>query len=161
MKLQIRKIKNIFLVFICLVTSIFLNHSILKSQTPDEAPNANQTVLYLSRALSKDLFELNGVPFMQPLVEAVNSTSNARFINTAFIPKEVDKAYFKVSLNGMFGLVNNSMRTYKPNLPLEPFDAGKLFDTTLIKTQYVDGQLGIKSLDTARLFHYLLKTILY
>lgn len=161
MKLQFLKIKKLLLVLTFLTLNLLTLNSLLIAQTPDEAPFANQTVLYLSRALSKDLFELNGVPFMQPLVEAVNSTSNARFVNTAYIPKEVEKAYFKVSLNGMFGLVNNSMRTYKPALPMEQFNALKLFDTTLIKTQLIDGKVGIKSLDTARLFHYLLKTIIF
>jgi hypothetical protein len=155
----ILKVKHILLLIIFLTINLFSTNISLKAQTPEEAPNANQTVLYLSRALSKDLFELNGVPFMQPLVEAINSTSNARFVNTAYIPKEVEKAYIKVSLNGMFGLVNNSMQSYKPNLPLEQFDGGKLLN--YIQIDEINGQPGIKSLDTARLFHYLLKTILF
>lgn len=137
----------------------------VKSQTPDQAPYANQSVLKLSRALSKDIMELNGVPFMQPLVEAINSTSNARFINNAHIPTSVEAPYFKVSLNGMFGFVNESMRTYKPSLPSEPFDPLKILDPSVmqIDIKIVDGkQVGsIKYLDTAKLYHYLLKTIIY
>ncbi len=51
------------------------------------------------------------------------------------------------------------MQSYKPNLPLEQFDGGKLLN--YIQIDEINGQPGIKSLDTARLFHYLLKTILF
>lgn len=153
------KVKHILLLIIFLTINLFSTNISLKAQTPDEAPNANQTVLYLSRALSKDIFDLNGVPFMQPLVEAINSTSNARFVNTAYIPKEVEKAYFKISLNGMFGLVNNSMRTYKPQFPTEEFRFDTLLARNFIQFDFINQK--ILSIDSARLYHYLLKTVLY
>lgn len=159
------KIKTLTSKLLLVVTFLILCGENTFAQTPDQAPNANQSVLYLSRALSKDLMELNGVPFMQPLVEAVNSTSNARFVNSAYIPTEVEKPYFRISLNGMFGFVNSSMRSYVPSLPAEPFDPAKILDPNImqIETKFVDGrpQSSIKYLDTARLYHYLLRTIIY
>jgi len=153
-----------YLSSILLLIAIFNTNQTI-SQTPDEAPYANQTVLQLSRALGKDIFDLNGVPFMQPLVEAMNSTSNARFVNSAFIPKQVDKAYFKISLNGMFGVVNDNLRTYTPQFPTEAFNPTVLLDPSMIKidSKIVDEKLvsNITFIDSARLYHYLLKTVLY
>lgn len=159
MKLFTKTLSSILLLI------VFFSFNQINSQTPDEAPYANQTVLQLSRALSKDIFDLNGVPFMQPLVEAMNSTSNARFVNAAYIPKQVDKAYFKISLNGMFGVVNNQQRTYTPQFPTEAFNPAILLDPSYIKfdSKIVNGQLesNITFIDSARLYHYLLKTVLY
>mgnify|MGYP003574794056 CR=1 FL=1 len=49
-----------------------------------------QTTIDMSRMFAKDIFELNGVPYLQPTVEAMNTTSNARFYNNAFVVSELE-----------------------------------------------------------------------
>ena len=74
----------------------------------------------LTRSLSADLFQSNAVPYVQPMVTTLNATSNARFYDHAYVPAEVEKPYFKLSLNGMFGLINEDMRTFTPGLEFGP-----------------------------------------
>ncbi len=73
----------------------------------------------VTRALEKRLFEDNSVPFMQPLVTTLNSTSNSRFFNKAEVPTKVDQPYFRFSVNGMVGFVRDDQREYTPQLPTE------------------------------------------
>jgi hypothetical protein len=117
----------------------------------------------LSQAFSKDLFELNGVPFMKPMVEAVNATSNSRFFNQAFVPSSVEKPYFRFSVNMMLGIVREDMKYYKPQVPMDSFSINKLSEfvkiTPILEEPYIKIEIGPK--DTARLIHYLFKTILY
>lgn len=123
------------------------------AQDDCNCPNANRSSVELTRAISKDIFDLNGVPFMQPLVQAINATSNSRFFSTAEVPEKVDKPYFRVSLNGMFGSVTDAMRSYVPQLPQEKFNATNLLP-------YIDLSNGsIK--DTANLVRVLFKTMIY
>ena len=80
------------------------------------------------RVLSKDLFDLNSVPFMQPMVEMFNATSNAGFYGAAVIPTS-DTFYVRIGLRGTVGLVRDDQRTFKPNIPVGPTEnmvAGKL-----------------------------------
>ncbi|RPI67777.1 MAG: hypothetical protein EHM43_06630 [Ignavibacteriae bacterium] len=74
----------------------------------------------LTRSISSDLFQSNAVPYVQPMVTAINATSNARFYDHAYVPKSVDKPYFKVSVNGMHGMINDDMRTFEPSLDFGP-----------------------------------------
>ena len=43
----------------------------------------NESSVELARVLGKDIFELNGVPFSQPIVTATNATANSGFFNTS------------------------------------------------------------------------------
>jgi len=74
----------------------------------------------LTRSLTKDLFNSNAVPYVQPMVTTLNATSNARFYDHAYVPAEVDKPYFKVSANGMFGMINDELKTFQPGLDFGP-----------------------------------------
>lgn len=74
----------------------------------------------LTRSISRDLFQSNAVPYVQPMVTAINATSNARFYDHAYVPKEVDAPYIKVSVNGMHGIINDDMRTFTPSLNFGP-----------------------------------------
>lgn len=117
----------------------------------------NEYSVDLSRMLTREIFELNGIPYLQPLVETVNATSNARFFNSAYVPAEVDEPYFRVGVHGMLGFVRDDMRTYQPQYPMEQFDitaASKYVKIDLINQEYT-------ILDTAGLIVYLFKNLLY
>jgi len=108
-------------ILIVLFALLFVNT--LYSQTN---PRASDYTIELARSFSKDLFDLNGVLYLSPMVEAVNSTSNARFYTAAYVPRKVSKPYFRVSLNAMTGFVNESQRFYSPSLPTDSFELSKL-----------------------------------
>ncbi|MBM2813512.1 MAG: hypothetical protein HW421_274 [Ignavibacteria bacterium] len=113
---------------------------------------ASEATIDLSRNLSRELFDSNGVQYLKPMVVAVNATSNSRFFNSAYIPHKVSKPYFRFGLHAMYGFVNASDREFAPTLPAEQFQ-----DTSLLR--YIN--LTNFSIDTAGLTQYLFKTILY
>lgn len=121
-----------------------------------QASHANQMTVSLARSFAKDIFELNGTKYLQPMVETVNATSNSRFFNQAYIPRKVSKPYFRVSVNGMVGFVRDDQKTYKPVAPAEKLDLNKL-------SQYIELEnFTLKSIkDTAGLIHYAFKTLFY
>jgi len=117
----------------------------------------------LTRLFSKEIFEENGIKYLQPLAAAMNSTSNARFFNRAYVPKRVKTPYFRLSLNGMLGFVREDQKSYIPMIPSEPFDTavvfaklnemGKLsFDFSTMKYKY-----AINPGDTSKLMAYIFK----
>ncbi len=116
-------------------------------------PAASPYLVDLAKSFSKDIFQTNGVAYMKPVVEVVNSVSNSRFFNSAFIPREVDKPYFKVSLNGMMGFVPDSKKTYSPKLPNQQLtldEAQKYFDISTLSVK-----------DTAGLIYLVFKGMMY
>lgn len=80
----------------------------------------NPLAVDVTRSISKDLFDNNAVPYVQPMVTAINATSNARFYDAAYVPAQVEKPYFRVSVNGMFGKVKEEMKWYTPTLDFGP-----------------------------------------
>lgn len=82
-----------------------------------DAPYANPLTVEISRRITKELLGPNSTPFMKPLVVVSNATSNSRFFRQAFVPKKVDKPYFKVGLHGMVGGVRDDQKTYTPVAP--------------------------------------------
>lgn len=120
---------------------------------------ANQYTIDLARAFSKDLFDANGVPYLSPMVETVNATSNARFFNQAYIPTKVDKPYFKFGIHMMTGFVDNSKKSYHPTLPNEKFDINVITSGKYGTVDIINQKVNIK--DTAGLISYLFKNILY
>ncbi len=74
----------------------------------------------VTRALTQDIFESNDIPYIQPMVASINATSNSRFYDQAYVPKEVDKPYFRLSINGMVGNITDEMRVYQPSLSFGP-----------------------------------------
>ncbi len=117
---------------------------------------ADSITITLARYFSKDIFETNGTPYLKPMVESMNATSNSRFFNTAYVPKKVKKVYFKFGVQTMTGFVPEDMKTYTPVLPSEKLDLNKL-------AQYVDIEnFQVKNIkDTAGLAYYAMKTIFY
>lgn len=71
------------------------------------------------RIISKDLFDMNSLPFTQPMVETFNAASNAGMYGTAPVPA-ADTFYIRVGIAAMAGLVSESRRSYQPGIPTEP-----------------------------------------
>ncbi len=140
--------KRIILSFIILAAAFTVSNA---------QERASEWTIDLARTFSSEIFESNGLPYMEPMVKAVNASSNARFFHTAFVPKEVDEPYFRFGLHGMAGLVPDGMRTYKPTIPAEPLDLDKL--ERYASVDIINQQIMIQ--DTAGLINYLFKTLLY
>lgn len=85
----------------------------------------------VTRSITQNLFDNNAVPYVQPMVTAINATSNARFYDAAFVPAKVDKPYFRISINGMAGKVSDAMKVYTPGL-----DFGPRIDVVSVLGQY-------------------------
>lgn len=111
----------------------------------------NETTVKLARSFSKDIFDLNGVPYLQPMVEVVNATSNSRFFNQAYVPAKVNKPYFRVGFHNMLGFTPDSKKSYAPKLPAEKYDPDKA-------AKFLYSPNG---LDTAGLLNYFFKNVLY
>ncbi len=129
----------------------------MTSNTYTEAQNTNPWAYELARSMARDIFELNGIPYLTPMVQAVNSTSNARFFNTAKIPQMVDKPYIKFGIHAMYGFVRDDMKTYQPRFPMDSLDLSKIAQFGNI--DIINGTFSIT--DTAGLIYYLFKTVIY
>lgn len=112
----------------------------------------------ITRVLTKDLFELNNVPYMEPLVTSINATSNSRFFNQAFVPKKVSKPYFRFGVHGMTGFVRDDQLLYTPQLPTEkkPVDVGKYVSFHI----GAGGSFVVDRLDTVGLATSIVKRLL-
>jgi hypothetical protein len=119
--------------------------------------NSNPWAVDLARSMSYDIFDLNGIPYLEPMVKAVNATSNARFYSSAYVPAKVDKPYFKVSINGMFGFVPDNMKSYQPSIPMEQFSLTGMTDYASV--DIINQKIVIN--DTAGLVYYFFKNLLY
>ncbi len=83
-----------------------------------DQPYPTPLAVDLTRSIMKSVFESNAVPFVQPMVTTINATSNARYFTSAYIPAKVDKPYFRISINGMAGLITEQQRWFTPSLNL-------------------------------------------
>lgn len=131
--------------------SRFLNLCLLfffiLSATLTSAP-PNSYVVPLCRAFSKDLFDANAQSYLAPTTKVANSVTNSAFYHSAYVPKKVNKPYFRISVNGMYGSVIEEMRSFTPQFPMQEFDL-------LTALGFVTSQ------DTAALLNYFLQTLLY
>ncbi len=136
--------KRILIIFIFIFIMPFLAYS----------QAVNNFTVELARQFSRDIFELNGVNFLQPVVRVVNSTSNTGFYYDARIPYQVKKPYFKFTIQGMFGITPENEKSYTPQMPNQQFNPDDL--QKFLKIDYN----GIK-IDTAGLVHYLFLNMMY
>lgn len=118
---------------------------------------ASDATIELARKFSRDLFETNGVLYMDPVVKIINSTSNSRFYSGAYIPSKNIKPYYRVSANLMTGIVNDNFKYYSPVLPGIEYNANDLQKFVT----YDFFQQKITYLDTAGLIHYVLMNMLF
>lgn len=89
--------------------------------------NYDTNAVIVTRHLSKELFDANSIPFMEPLVTTVNATSNARFFRQAAIPTAPERPYVRLGVHSMVGFVRDDQRSYHPTLPTlaQPVDFAK------------------------------------
>ncbi len=78
----------------------------------------NPLAVDVTRGLVKDLFSTNAVDYVQPMVTSVNATSNARFFTQAYVPRSVDRPYFRFGIHGMMGVIPEADKTFKPSFNL-------------------------------------------
>ncbi len=118
-------------------------------------PRAYDTnAVIVTRRLSKELFDANSIPFMEPLVTTVNATSNARFFRQAGIPVAPERPYVRFGVHSMLGFVRDDQRTYRPSLPTlaQPVDYSKYIE--LRNSQIVlRDTIGLAVDLVKRLFH--------
>lgn len=133
---------------------LFLSVNLFSQERIEQNPIA----IELARAFTKDIFDLNGTDIMEPSVVVINSVSNDRFYQSAYIPYKENKFYVRVELNGMFGTVPNSMKTFKPEVPQERY-----FNDSLVKYLDIDimNPANTSINDTAAMVSYIFKTLLY
>ncbi len=124
------------------------------------AQEVSQYTIDLARMFSKDLFNDNSVAYLSPMVRTVNATSNSGFFNDAYVPYKVDKPYFKISLHGMSGFVNDADKYFEPKIATKPYN---LIEALQFATPIMeDGKItGVNIQDTAGLIHYFFQNILY
>lgn len=147
--------KKTILIFIITILSVY-------------SQNNDDYTIELARQFSKDLFETNGVPFMQPVVKMINATSNSGFYNQAFVPKKVEKPYFKFSVNFMGGIVQDDMRTYQPYMPNEEFTVNGMLEAADISLLDYQKLTEVKTLDELEeladvggMIHYFFLNLMY
>jgi hypothetical protein len=126
------------------------------TETYSQENEINENSVELARVLGREIFELNGVPFTQPIVTATNATVNSGFFNTAFIPQK-DSLYFKFSVNYMYGIVPEDDKSFSPAFPNEPFSLTKITDYASF--DIINNTFEIQ--DTVGLYTYLLRTLIY
>lgn len=115
----------------------------------------NNFTVELARQFSRDIFETNGINFLQPLVKVVNATSNTGFYYDARIPFKVKKPYFKFTIQGMFGITPENEKTYVPQMPNRAFNPDDIDEFIQL-----DLKNGLK-VDTAGLIHYLFLNMMH
>lgn len=82
--------------------------SVLAQTAPDP------TTVIISRGLAKSLYQQN-LPYIEPLVRSLNATTNSRFFSSAKVSKK-NAFSARFSLNGMFGFVRESDKSFVPTL---------------------------------------------
>ncbi len=121
---------------------------------------ASQYTIDLARMFSKDLFSDNSVAYLSPMVKTVNATSNSGFFNTAYVPARVDQPYYKISLHGMTGFVNEADKFFTPTIVTQAYDFNDVVKYGSVSFN-TDGSYNVNIKDTAGLIHYFFKNILY
>ncbi|MCK5741319.1 MAG: hypothetical protein KAH48_03805, partial [Chlorobi bacterium] len=142
--------KSILFLIICI--SLILPTSHAYSQVTNDDTNVE-----LARMFSKDIFDLNGVPYMKPMIESINATSNSRFFNQAYVPRSVKKPYFRVGIHAMAGVVSDASKVYNPAMPMAQMEYQELLKYADI--DLINGTVTI--LDTAGLMYYAIKSVIY
>lgn len=134
--------------------------SIFSLITSVNGQNSNSFTVDLARSFSRDIFENNGLPFLQPVVKVVNSTSNSGFFYDANIPSE-NEFYLKFNIQMMYGLVPESEKKYNPTMPTEEFNYEKAMSYVDYTYDIFKNEWKLNSIDTAGLIHYFFLNLMY
>ncbi|MBE2188644.1 MAG: hypothetical protein IAE98_04180 [Candidatus Kapabacteria bacterium] len=142
--------------FASFCVAIFCIAIIIPSQTKAQQTSQDYTK-ELARLFSQDLFESNGILFMQPVVKMINATSNSRFFSSAYIPQKVEKPYYRIGVQSMLGFVTNDLRSFTPVMPSREYNFTDLGE--FIGFNILNGE--ITRLDTAKLIHYIFLNMMH
>jgi hypothetical protein len=121
---------------------------------------ADPTTVQVVRDFGGELFRINSVPYLQPLVQLLNATANGRSFHTAFIGnaangRHENTFYMRVGIYGMGAFVRPDQMTYAPQLPTAELDLTKL--TSFVSGNLLTGQISIR--DTAGLIGYAVRVL--
>lgn len=111
------------------LTLLFFCCCLILPAAAQDAPHANALTVEMARRISYEMLGPNSGPFMKPLVTTTNAAANSRFFRTAYVPKKVDKPYFRFGLHSMIGFVRDDQKTYTPIAPRSTLEQ-VLADTT-------------------------------
>lgn len=113
---------------------------------------ADPLTVAVVRDFGGELFLLNSISYLNPLVQLLNSTVNARMYHTAEVARK-NSFYVRVGVNGMVGFVNPDQLTYAPTLPRQELDLLRL-------AQYATIFPTVSIRDTAGLVGYAMRVII-
>lgn len=113
---------------------------------------ADPLTVAVVRDFGGELFRLNSVPYLNPLVQLLNSMTNSRFYHTAEVAKK-NGFYVRIGIHGMAGFVNPDQFTFAPQVPRAELDINKL-------GQYVTLLPTVQIRDTAGLASYALRVVI-
>jgi hypothetical protein len=146
--------------YILIFVFIFLVFSESKTQT-------NDYTVELARQFSKDIFEGNGINYLQPVVRVINATSNSRFYSTTSIPYKSEKPYLRFGIHTMTGIVPEDFKSYQPYMPNEKFDMNKLVSISGIGLTDIPNLPNMsweeiqQKMDVAAVIHYFFLNMMY
>lgn len=113
---------------------------------------ADPLTVAVVRDFGGELFRLNSVPYLNPLVQLLNSMTNSRFYHTAEVARK-NGFYVRVGIHGMAGFVNPDQFTFSPQVPRAELDLNKL-------GEYVTLLPSVQIRDTAGLASYALRVVI-
>lgn len=113
---------------------------------------ADPLTVAVVRDFGGELFLLNSVKYLNPLVQLLNSSVNARMYHTAEIARK-NSFYVRIGVHGMVGFVNPDQLTYEPELPRAELDFLRL-------SQYATIFPAVTIRDTAGLVGYAMRVII-
>jgi hypothetical protein len=113
---------------------------------------ADPLTVAVVRDFGGELFLLNSVKYLNPLVQLLNSSVNARMYHSAEIARQ-NSFYVRVGIHGMVGFVNPDQLTYVPELPRMELDFLRL-------SQYATVFPTVSIRDTAGLIGYAMRVII-
>jgi hypothetical protein len=113
---------------------------------------ADPLTVAVVRDFGGELFSLNSVKYLNPLVQLINSSVNTRMYHSAEIARK-NGFYVRIGVHGMVGFVNPDQLTYAPELPRATLDLPKL-------GQYATIFPTVSIRDTAGLIGYAMRVII-
>jgi len=122
-------------------------------------PKPDMTVVQVVRDFGGELFSINSVPYLEPLVNLLNATANARTFHSAEVFKD-NTFTVKIGVHGMGAFVRADQRTYTPQIPrVSILDAvGGALSSGAITGNVLTGQIVIR--DTAKLAGFALRALM-
>ncbi len=141
-------VRSITIYCVGIVMILFASSMSLFSQT-----KADPLTVAVVRDYGGELFRLNSLLYLNPLVDLLNSMSNSRFYHSAEVTRK-NSFYVRFGIHGMAGFVNPNQFTFTPLVPNEALDLNKL-------SQYASLSPSIQIRDTAGLASYAVRVVIH